>query len=78
MITVRNINGKPERIPANHHGSHVDTDFFYFFETKQEAEAFRQQLADAAASLPPEEKEKTQEEINADFEKRIKLLEDKK
>ena len=39
MITVNNINGVPETIPDPHpgFGSHSDDEFFYFFESVQEA-----------------------------------------
>lgn len=43
MITVNNINGKPESVPENYKGVHSDDNKFYFFESTQEHEEFTKQ-----------------------------------
>lgn len=47
MIKVANNNGSPEYIPETTGGIHSDSDYFYFFNTKQEHDDF-------LASLPPQ------------------------
>ena len=54
MITVRNINGAPERIPNQYCGQHNDSENWYFFESKQEHDDFLNSLPPAESTPLPE------------------------
>lgn len=45
MIQVKNIDGNPESKPEMNFGSKSDEKFFYFYESKDEAEANRYVIA---------------------------------
>ena len=47
MITVKNINGRPESIPDTKFGNNSDENYFYFFESEEEKASYY-------ASLPPQ------------------------
>lgn len=45
MITVKNINGSPTEKPkGSFFGIHSDEKYFYFFESKSEADSFRSSI----------------------------------
>lgn len=54
MITVNNINGKPESKPASWKGVHSDSDYFYFFETDEEVAAHKATIESEAAQEQPQ------------------------
>lgn len=50
MIKVRNINGSPETTPDTKSGVHIDSEWFYFFETEEEFKQFSSAIMEEQAN----------------------------